>query len=377
MVDKDSVLQDYLDSMYMISHSHSTVSSYKLAITNMHKSGFRNFIEQKYNIDEIQFAEKIKAGEFDVYKILKEWLVFLDKFGYRPKSIESRLAVVKGYLRHLGLKIYSEDSKQYLRLPKNIRQREEPLTKAMILRILRHLPLKLQTVVLVLTASGMRIGELVQLKLSDIDFTTNPTTIKLRGETTKTRQSRETFLTAEATGALKDYLTRYFGWVEGQQNLGLKDTMIFGRTSMVKSQKYIEKKTKVPQHLLVSSLLMKTLSYYLEKSPELAEKNRNGRRIVHFHALRKFFRTTVGNVCGRDYAEALIGHSFYMDTYYNLPSDERLKLYLKAEPYLTISDYSKVEQTIQDLTVKYKELEAWKEKFEKYALTNNIQITKF
>ena len=33
----------------------------------------------------------------------------------------------------------------------------------------------------------MRIGELVQLTLLDINFETNPTTIKISGETTKTK----------------------------------------------------------------------------------------------------------------------------------------------------------------------------------------------
>ena len=32
-------------------------------------------------------------------------------------------------------------------------------------------------------------------------------------------------------------------------------------------------------------------------------------------------------------------------------------MYLKAEPYLTISDYTRIEQTMQDLTEKYRDLE--------------------
>ena len=43
-------------------------------------------------------------------------------------------------------------------------------------------------------------------------------------------------------------------------------------------------------------------------------------------------RTAVGNVCGRDFAEALIGHGFYMDTCYVLSDAQKQELYLKAEP---------------------------------------------
>ncbi|MDE1842596.1 MAG: hypothetical protein KGH95_02975, partial [Thaumarchaeota archaeon] len=63
-----------------------------------------------------------------------------------------------------------------------------------------------------------------------------------------------------------------------------------------------------------------------------------------------------------------------MDTYYNLPSDERLKLYLKAEPYLTISDYSKVDKTLQEMSDRQKELERKVVGFEKYLKDNGIAI---
>ena len=60
---------------------------------------------------------------------------------------------------------------------------------------------------------------------------------------------------------------------------------------------------------------------------------------------------------GRDYAEAIMGHHFYLDTYYNLPDDKKREMYLKAEPYLTISDYTKIEKNLKSITEKHKELE--------------------
>ena len=58
------------------------------------------------------------------------------------------------------------------------------------------------------------MGKLVQLKLSDVDFDSKSTRIKIRAETTKIREPREIFLTTESTNSLKDYLTRYFDWKE-------------------------------------------------------------------------------------------------------------------------------------------------------------------
>jgi len=372
---KDTALQDFLSEVYVLSHSQSTVSTYRISIINKHKTGFCDFLKSRYNFNEFDLANLVKKEEMDIYKVLQEFVLFLDGANYGSNSIQLRLASTKGYLRHIGIKIYSEDFKQTVRIPKTVRQREKPLSKEIIQRLLRNVSPKLQTVILVLAASGMRIGELVQLRLSDIDFTTKPTTIRIRAETTKTRESRETFLTAEATESLKDYLRRYFKWEEELANSNLKNAFLFGRTSMA-SRKFDPEKINTDSHA-AGNLLMKILANALKKIPELNENNENGRKVIHFHALRKFFRTTVGNVCGRDFAEALIGHRFYMDTYYQLPEEKKRQMYLDAEPYLTISDFEAVEKNIKTLSAKNNQLE---EKFNdllQYLRTNSIQIPEF
>lgn len=65
------------------------------------------------------------------------------------------------------------------------------------------------------------------------------------------------------------------------------------------------------------------------------EKNEDN-MIAHYERSR----TVVENACGRDFAEAMIGHKFYLSTYYNLSEAQKKELYLKAEPYLTISNYA-------------------------------------
>ena len=372
---KDTALQDFLSEVYVLSHSQSSVNTYRISIINKHKTGFCDFLKSKYNFNEFDLANLVKKEEMDIYKVLQEFVLFLDEANYGSKSIQLRLAATKGYLRHLGIKIYSEDLKQMVRIPKIVRQREKPLTKEIIQRVLRNVSPKLQTVILVLTSSGMRIGELVQLRLSDIDFTTKPTTIRIRAETTKTRESRETFLTTEATDSLKDYLQRHFKWEEELANSHLKNVFLFGRTSMA-SRKFDPEKINTDSHA-ARNLLMKILSNALKKIPELNENNENGRKVVHFHALRKFFRTTVGNVCGRDFAEALIGHRFYMDTYYQLTEEKKRQMYLDAEPYLTISDFKTVEKNFEALSERCSQLEEIVENLKKYTRTDSIEVPAF
>jgi len=82
----------------------------------------------------------------------------------------------------------------------------------------------------------------------------------------------------------------------------------------------------------------------------------------------------VGNVCGRDFAEAMIGHNFYLDTYYQLPESKKRELYLLAEPYLTLSDFETVEKNIQSLSSRHEALERKIDSLMTYLNKNSIPL---
>jgi len=363
----EQIQKQFLDSMYLISHSDKTIATYKTALNH-----FRKFLKLQYSCNELQIVDQIKSEKIDLYTVIRDFIIYLDQKHIRPRGIHSYLSGLKGFLRHMGIKINSDDFKQLVKIPKVTRTREIPVTKEMILRVMRNSSPKLQTAILVCTSSGLRIGELVQLKLSDIDFGSNPTKINIRAEIAKGSMSRETFMTSEATCALQDYLKRYFGWIQNEPNLSLQNTMIFGRISEVKTG-------PTPKFSLDSAkqILQMSLHKQIENIPELNIKNENGLLAIHFHALRKFFRTTLGNACGRDYAEALMGHSFYMDTYYQLPEEKKKQMYLDAEPQLTLSDFKVVEKNLQTLSAKYIELEAKFNDFKVHANTHGLPVPDF
>ena len=131
---------------------------------------------------------------------------------------------------------------------------------------------------------------------------------------------------------MKDYLSSNFNWIE--HNTGpIIDAYIFGKTT----NKGKKPKNSGHNPYAAKMALQASPLYYLRKVPALQTKNENGYYSIHFHAFRKFCRTTIGNVCGRDFAEALLGHAFYMDTYYQLSENQKRDLYLKAESRLTIT----------------------------------------
>lgn len=342
----DSLFSPYLDSIRVLSNSEGTVKSYVSSLNH-----FKAFAESKFQCQINEAIIRIKNGDpNDVYRLLNEFVVYLFKLEKKPATIKVAFAATKGLLRHYGIKIYNEDVKQQVKILKNLKHREEPLTKEILVRLLRIVPLKLQTVILVASSSGMRIGELVQLRISDINFGSRPTEIHIRAETTKNRQARDTFTTSEATIALKDYLAASFGWKEGESNQALQNTVIFGRTSQGKKtgdQKQFKSVSSA------KSVLSESLRRYVNRIPELNRLNENGRRMIHNHAFRKYCRTIIGDAVGRDFAEALLGHGFYMDTYYSQSKEKRREMYLQAEPHLTISDFVQIEKSMFNLLMFY------------------------
>jgi len=359
-------LEDYLDSIYIQSHSKASVASYRTAIDGK-ENGFRKiFLKEKYNCNEIELAYRIENKEIDVYKVLKEYVIFIDKKGIKPKTTRLWFTAVKGYFIHLGIEVWSEKCKQLVKLPKVRRLKKEALTKEILVKLLRNLDAKLETAVLVATSSGMRVGEIAGLMLSDIEFNHEPVKINIRAETSKSREDRETYLTNEASEALKDYLQRYFSWKEDSTNSQLEGLRIFGRTSKIKIGNVKGRLPKAEEQLTDAILLQKTLARRIAKVPELNRLARNGRKVIHFHAFREFFYTVVSNVSGSNFAHALMGHHEYLDTYYTLSEKQQIKLYQKAMPYLTISDYSKIEQDLEKIQNTQDGLLAKYAEFERY-----------
>jgi integrase len=352
-------LESYLDSLFVISQSKNTRKTYQVVV---HR--FQKFLTERYEINESQLKPLIDNETIDVFQLLQNYVIYQNKTGLSAKTIRVHFSVIRGYLRHIGIRIDRDDMKEFVKIPKQTKLREVPLTKEIILRILRNANPKLQTAILMATSTGLRIGELAQLKISDVDFTTTPTKIIVRGEITKTRQSRETFLTTEASNTLKDYLRRFYSWSENNSSI---DGHIFG--PVIKPKKKGEFSAESATFTLSESLRK-----LLKSNKTLEIKNENGRMAVHFHAFRKFFRTTVGNVCGRDFAEALMGHSFYMDTYYQLSEEKKRDMFLEAEPHLTLSDFESVEKNIKMLSAKNSQLEQKFNDLLQYLRTNSIEV---
>jgi len=188
-------------------------------------------------------------------------------------------------------------------------------------------------------SSGMRIGEIIQLKLSDVDFSTTPTTITIRAITTKTRETRLTHISSEAANSLKDYLARY-----GPQNEFLFLRVHDLKNPDVSEEEKYSRYVMATKHNLESQLLGG-----IKKIPELNSKNENQNYWIHFHAFRAWFKTQVTDAHQSDFAEALMGHKSLKLVYYRQNDKVRAETYQNIEHCLTIADTEKIDQNYSEM----------------------------
>jgi len=349
-------IHEYLDRLFRISKSFETKRAYNTTLNKFIK--FLN--SNNKELDEILY--ELKNKQKDPIILLDEFYSYMSHQKLKNSTIANYLCVVKDFLNFHDMHIYTEDVKQKFRTPKKEVFYEEGLTKEILNRLLHNSSPKLQVVILLACTSGMRIAEMIQLRRSDIDFTTSPTTIRIRRETTKTRETRLTHVTTEASKVLSDYVTKRISQIKSTDPyLFMYHEGEFGTLEYHKAM-YAARQT-----------MLEKLRQTIENIPELAMKNENGKYRIHFHAFRKWFKTQVTNAQQSDFAEALMGHKSLKLVYYKTSTAERLKMYRKLEPYLTISDFTKVEKTIDEmkdqiesLTNELEKVKQWREISIKY-----------
>jgi len=243
-----------------------------------------------------------------------DFVIFSNKanteYGLMPKTVRLYGQTVLMYLRECGIDLPERHLRRIKRsLPANHPiSREAELDANKIRILLQHSDLRMKAIITIAVSSGMRIGEILKFKTSDINFETKPVEIYLSGDITKTKQPRKVFISSQAAGYLKEWLT--------ETDAEKKDQICFPYSTS----------TEITR---LKKLLKKCDMY--DKDP------RTGRSTIHFHLFRKFFLTEFKLVASADAAEELAGHKGYLDESYRRLTQKQLREeYLKAETRLII-----------------------------------------
>ena len=211
-----------------------------------------------------------------------------------PASIKQYYNFWKAYLRFVhGIKIYNEDARSFVKLPKIIKRTREPLTSEIIKILCKDSNDIQRAEYLVLSSSGMRMSEFLNSPKENFDLNTGM--VEIAGKLTKTKVQRITFISKEA--------------VKEIEKIG---------------DLFWEKRT---YHMEASYL------WRLRNRLNLTERYDDS--IVHkitLHSFRSFFRTQAGKI-NQDFAEQMIGHK---GPYVRLTDDELFDYYKKLEPKIRI-----------------------------------------
>ena len=167
---QNTYLEEYLDYLkYERSLSENTILAYKRDIK-----------------DFINFYEYFNPNQITIENI-SSYTKNLSKSNIKPSSIVRKIASIKGFFRFLNrrkkIKNNPTSNAQTPKLPKKL---PTVITKDEINRILNtNMPILEHTILEVLYSTGLRVSELVNLKLTNVDLKNN--NIKTFGKGSKER----------------------------------------------------------------------------------------------------------------------------------------------------------------------------------------------
>lgn len=240
------------------------------------------------------YLEDLERGLF--WEDLKKfWESLSDK---APKTQNNRVRVIKLFFQDQGVEIpQAEWSKFRRRRMKASRpQTQDRAGKKGEWRkiIINMASPQGRALYLMLLSTGARVGELLQIRVDDMDLESDPGRIRIRAEYTKGGVGdRTVFLTDEAESSLRQYLK----WRKGKKNAAGMD--------------YDSTEKVFP---FTPQTARETLYNALDKAGLDKRDRTSGRREIHTHSTRKFFRSH----CGLDEAltHAIMGHREYLDRSY-------------------------------------------------------------
>ena len=218
--------------------------------------------------------------------------------------------------------------------------------------ILSNADTRLKALYLFMLSSGMRRGELSQLKIEDVDRTCNPTRVNIPKEYVKAhkgaKRGRFTFISDEATYYLEQWLKDRPKYIE-------KTCKRLNKQGII--HKNPDDKTIFPSDASgfqgsLNRLLEKAGAPYNERQMRKGDEEGkpSGRYLFTCHGFRRFFRSNLNEVVPADYVEMLLGHKNYLTDQYRYGYDEKLaEYYLKGMYTLTIFETGISESEVEGI----------------------------
>jgi len=307
--------------------SKSTQAVYNDAFTN-----FNRFCKEKLDSNLDDTISDLKVVEEDtLFDTLQSWISWNAKGKRSRNTIRTWFSCINVYLHYMGIKIDNRDVKENLTLPRAVQQELYGLSIDDIKNILEVARYDKKTMYLCQLSSGMRSGELLQVRKSDLNLNTKRIMVKLRPSIAKGNKARTTFFSKEAGNMLRTILKKK------QDN-----DLIFGNdnTTVIVVRQYNEQ-------ILINYCKKVGIAQKYENSPRFK---------ITSHSFRAFFITKLSRH-DENFAKKLAGQTGYLLQYDRMNDEEKLERYIEFENSLTIyDDIKELEKTVKKFADSEKEV---------------------
>ena len=287
MLQEQSKVQDFLNSVAR--NSEKTRKLYGFGLTH-----FQSFLSTDDSGRYSQFTagsilSVLSNNQINVYTLIDDFVSYLvskHKNKLSPNAIALYVAALRSYLLYHDIDIVPAKFKRRVKLPKNHRENEQALDASDIRKILLSCNnRRLKAYMLVLASGAMRALEALAIRNCDIDFSTSPTRIHIRSQFTKTKVSRDIYISDEATKFLKEFLDfKHRNKGPGRINLEkTPDQLVFGKQGRSKGVAFLYHKLRIEFNKILQTLNM--------------DERKEGmlRRKVTFHSLRRHAKTVISD----------------------------------------------------------------------------------
>lgn len=233
------------------------------------------------------------------YEHVRNFLGYLLKYGYDKRSVGRKLSAIKSFYKFLKtLKVSEKNPASDIKSPQFDKKLPGFLTEREIKEVLeREISYRDKAILELFYASGLRVSELVNLKISDIDFQNQILKVKGKGE---------------------------------------KERIVpFGSYALAAIKEYLEKRKDNSPYLFVSRFNKKLSNRQIQKIVKKYLSKIKNPQATNPHALRHTFATHLLDR-GADLrvVQELLGHSSLQTTqiYTHLTIGQLKEIYKKTHP---------------------------------------------
>ena len=328
------------------------VEQYLLGLGNKKTSkAYKWYLVKYFNVigkspnDYIDENKNIKEYQEDV----RTFMSWQKRNKIPPRTQVARLTAIRGLFERYDIELKSYFWKRIrkgigrisTRTIDTIPNREE------MRLIIDNSNIMYKAIFLICVSSGMRIGEVLQLKNEDIKERyrgdeKEPYIVEIfvRGETTKTGESRRTYITKEANRYLKE-------WKKNKEDY-FKSFFKEGKNKVV-----IKKRDKAFDELIFPVTYNPVQKAFVRAVEKAGLGERDGstsqrRYRIHIHSLRKYFSTELD--CKEVIKDALMGHTDNLQKAYKRYTQKKIEnFYLNGCYSLLIYEDGNVKKEISEL----------------------------